>query len=115
MHHQDTLFTKIIRREIPADILYEDDLCVCFKDINPQAPLHALLVPRKPVEKLSDSKKDDQSLLGHLLLTAAEIAQQQGYADAFRIVINNGADAGQTVFHLHIHILAGRRLNWPPG
>ena len=115
MHHQDTLFTKIIRREIPADILYEDDLCVCFKDINPQAPLHALLVPRKPVEKLSDSKKDDQSLLGHLLLTAAEVAQQQGYADAFRIVINNGADAGQTVFHLHIHILAGRRLNWPPG
>lgn len=115
MDHQDTLFTKIIRREIPADILYEDDLCVCFKDINPQAPLHALLVPRKPVEKLSDSKKDDQSLLGHLLLTAAEVAQQQGYADAFRIVINNGADAGQTVFHLHIHILAGRRLNWPPG
>ena len=115
MHHQDTLFTKIIRREIPADILYEDDLCVCFKDINPQAPLHALLVPRQPVEKLSDSKKDDQSLLGHLLLTAAEVAQQQGYADAFRIVINNGADAGQTVFHLHIHILAGRRLNWPPG
>ena len=115
MHHQDTLFTKIIRREIPADILYEDDLCVCFKDINPQAPLHALLVPRKPVEKLSDSKKDDQSLLGHLLRTAAEVAQQQGYADAFRIVINNGADAGQTVFHLHIHILAGRRLNWPPG
>lgn len=115
MDNQDTLFTKIIKREIPADILYEDDLCLCFKDINPQAPLHALLVPRKPVAKLSDSVKEDQSLLGHLLLTAAEVARQQGYADAFRIVVNNGENAGQTVFHLHIHIIAGRQLSWPPG
>ena len=115
MDNQDTLFTKIIKREIPADIIYEDDLCLCFKDINPQAPLHALLIPKKPIAKLSDGIKDDESLLGHLLLTAPEIAKQEGYADAFRIVVNNGEAAGQTVFHLHIHIIAGRELSWPPG
>ena len=115
MSNQETLFTKIINREIPAEIIYEDDLCLAFNDINPQAPLHALLIPKKPITKLSQGTPDDQSLLGHLMVTAPEIAKQQGYEDGFRIVVNNGEAAGQTVFHLHIHILAGRDLNWPPG
>lgn len=115
MAEQDTLFTKIIKREIPADIIYEDDLCIAFRDIAPQAPLHALLVPKTVIEKLSDSPTSEQGLLGHLMLTAPKIAAQQGYAEAFRLVINNGADAGQSVFHLHIHIIAGRELCWPPG
>ena len=111
----ETLFTKIINREIPADIVYEDELCLAFKDINPQAPMHVLLIPKSPIAKLSDSAESDQVLLGHLLQTAPIIAQQEGYPDAFRLVINNGESAGQTVFHLHLHILAGRNLNWPPG
>ncbi|MFK7794471.1 MAG: histidine triad nucleotide-binding protein [Gammaproteobacteria bacterium] len=115
MDNKNTLFTKIINREIPAEIIYEDDLCIAFRDINPQAPLHALLVPKQVLGKLSDGSKQEQLLLGHLMLTAPLIAEQQGYADAFRIVINNGEAAGQTVFHLHIHIIAGRDLNWPPG
>jgi histidine triad (HIT) family protein len=113
--NQVTLFTKIINREIPAEIIYEDDLCVAFRDINPQAPLHALLVPKQVLTKLSDGSPQEQALLGHLLLTAPLIAAQQGYSDAFRVVINNGEAAGQTVFHLHIHIIAGRELSWPPG
>lgn len=115
MDEQETLFTKIINREIPADIIYEDDLCLAFKDINPQAPLHALLIPKQPISKLSACNQQQQSLLGHLMLTAPLIAEQQGYPDAFRAVINSGEAAGQTVFHLHIHILAGRELFWPPG
>mgnify|MGYP003648882035 FL=1 len=115
MDSQDTLFTKIINREIPAEIIYEDELCVAFKDVNPQAPLHVLLVPRKVLTKLSDASEQEQSLLGHLMLTAPLIAKQEGYSDGFRIVINNGEAAGQTVFHLHIHIIAGRELSWPPG
>jgi histidine triad (HIT) family protein len=113
--NQETLFTKIINREIPAEIIYEDDLCIAFRDINPQAPLHALLVPKQVLTKLSDGSQQEQSLLGHLMLTAPLIAQQQGFADDFRVVINNGESAGQTVFHLHIHIIAGRELSWPPG
>lgn len=115
MEEQATLFTKIINREIPAEIIYEDDLCIAFNDINPQAPLHALLVPKQVIPKLSDSSEQEQSLLGHLMLVAPLIAKQQDYPDAFRIVINNGEAAGQTVFHLHIHIIAGRELSWPPG
>lgn len=111
----DTLFTKIINREIPADIVYEDELCLAFRDINPQAPLHVLLIPKKPIVKVSDSEKEDQTLLGHLMLKVGEIAKQEGYAEAFRIVVNNGEAAGQTVFHLHIHILAGRPFSWPAG
>ena len=111
----ETLFTKIINREIPADIVYEDDLCLAFKDINPQAPLHILVIPKKHIAKISDAEKDDQDLLGYLLLKAGMIAKDQGYGEAFRLVINNGENAGQTVFHLHIHILAGRNLTWPPG
>lgn len=112
---EETLFTKIINREIPADIVYEDDLCLAFKDINPQAPLHILVIPKKHIAKISDAEKDDQDLLGYLLLKARMIAKDQGYGEAFRLVINNGENAGQTVFHLHIHILAGRNLTWPPG
>ncbi|MDW3094485.1 MAG: histidine triad nucleotide-binding protein [Gammaproteobacteria bacterium] len=115
MGNQETLFTKIINRDIPAEIIYEDDLCLAFKDINPQAPLHALLIPKQVITKLSDSSSQDQAILGHLMLKAPFIAKQQGYADAFRLVINNGEAAGQTVFHLHIHIIAGRELSWPPG
>ena len=111
----ETLFTKIINREIPADIVYEDDLCLAFKDINSQAPLHVLVIPKKHIAKIGDAKKNERDLLGHLLLKAAEIADDQGYGEAFRLVINNGENAGQTVFHLHIHILAGRNLTWPPG
>ncbi|MEQ8426341.1 MAG: histidine triad nucleotide-binding protein [Gammaproteobacteria bacterium] len=111
----DTLFTKIINREIPADIVYEDDLCLAFRDINPQAPVHILVVPKKPVPRVIDANTDDQSLLGHLLLKAGEIAKNEGHGDAFRLVVNNGEAVGQTVFHLHIHILAGRGFNWPPG
>ncbi len=111
----ETLFSKIINREIPADIVYEDDLCLAFRDINPQAPVHILLIPKQAIVKVADAENSDQSLLGHLLLKAGEIARQQGYADAFRLVINNGEEAGQTVFHLHIHILAGRAFSWPAG
>ncbi len=111
----DTLFTKIINREVPADIVYEDEQCLAFKDINPQAPLHILVIPKKHIEKISDAQAEDQNLLGHLMLKAAQVAQDQGYGDAFRLVVNNGAGAGQAVFHLHIHILAGRGFSWPPG
>ena len=110
-----TLFSRIIAREIPADIVYEDDLCLAFRDINPQAPLHVLLIPKRPIAKVADAVLADQALLGHLLLKTGEIAAAQGYRDAFRLVVNNGADAGQTVFHLHIHILAGRAFSWPAG
>ncbi len=111
----ETLFTKIINREISADIVYEDDDCLCFRDINPQAPLHVLLIPKKPIPRAIDATTEDQALLGHLMIKAGEIARQEGYGEAFRLVVNNGAEAGQTVFHLHIHILGGRPLSWPPG
>jgi len=111
----ETIFSKIIAKEIPADIIFEDDLCLAFSDVNPQAPMHFLIIPKKPIVKVSEAEQDDQTLLGHLLLKAGEIAADQGYADDFRLVVNNGEDAGQTVFHLHIHVLAGRSLSWPPG
>lgn len=110
-----TLFSKIIDREIPATIVYEDDQCLAFRDINPQAPMHILVIPKKPIPKIVDAAEDDQTLLGHLLLKAGQIAQSEGYGDAFRLVVNNGAGAGQTVFHLHVHILGGRGFSWPPG
>lgn len=111
----DTIFSKIINREIPATIVYEDDRCLAFRDINPQAPMHILVIPKKPIPKLVDAQAEDQALLGHLLLKASEIAKSEGYGDAFRLVVNNGAGAGQTVFHLHVHILGGRGFSWPPG
>lgn len=110
-----TIFSKIIDREIPADIVYEDDLCIAFRDVNPQAPIHILVVPKKRLALLADATEDDQVLLGKLLLRAKQIAADEGAGDAFRLVINNGSKAGQTVFHLHIHILAGRNFSWPPG
>jgi histidine triad (HIT) family protein len=110
-----TLFEKIIAREIPGNIVYEDEQCVAFRDINPGAPMHVLVVPRKVLAKLSDASTEDQALLGHLMLAAAKIAKAEGFGEAFRLVVNNGAEAGQSVFHLHLHILGGRRLGWPPG
>ncbi len=110
-----TLFQKICDHEIPAAIVYEDDLCVAFKDINATAPAHLLVVPRKPIVRLCDASTEDQALLGHLLLTANKVAADAGYGEAFRVVINNGAAAGQSVFHLHLHVIAGRPLKWPPG
>lgn len=111
----DTLFSKIIDRTIPADIVYEDDLCLAFRDIHPQAPIHILIIPKKPIAKIVEATTADQQLLGHLMLTAGRIATDLGVSDAYRLVVNNGADAGQSVFHLHIHLLAGRSFNWPPG
>ena len=110
-----TLFEKIINREIPSDILYEDDLSFVIKDINPQAPTHLLIIPKKVIPKLSDASEDDQMILGHLMLVAGKIADQLGLDETFRLVVNNGAKAGQSVFHLHLHLLSGRILNWPPG
>jgi histidine triad (HIT) family protein len=111
----ETIFSKIIERSIPADIVYEDELCLAFRDVNPQAPTHILIIPKKPIPKLADATQADQMLLGHLLLTANRIASELGIADSFRLAVNNGAGAGQTVFHLHIHLLAGRSFKWPPG
>lgn len=111
-----TLFEKIIAREIPGDIVHEDDLCACFRDISPQAPVHLLLVPRRPIPRIAEAQDGDQSLLGHLLLTARRVAKEQGLEEnGFRLVINNGPDGGEAVPHLHIHILGGRQMNWPPG
>lgn len=111
----ETIFDKIIRREIPANIVYEDDLSLAFKDVNPQAPTHILVIPKKPITKVSEAESDDQSLLGHLLLTVKKVAEDAGLKDGYRIVINNGKDGGQTVDHLHLHILGGRQMQWPPG
>lgn len=111
----DSLFTRIINRQIPAEILYEDELCVAIRDINPQAPVHLLLIPKKPLDMLANATKEDQDMLGHLLLAAGKITRQLKIDGAFRLVVNNGADAGQSVFHLHLHLLAGRSFSWPPG
>ena len=111
-----TLFEKIIAREIPAQIVYEDDLVIGFRDINPQAPTHVLLIPKKPIPRISEASAEDHKVLGHLLLKAGEIAEQLGLKpNGFRLVFNNGPDAGEAVPHLHCHILGGRKLNWPPG
>jgi histidine triad (HIT) family protein len=110
-----TLFEKIIDREIPGSFVHEDEHCVVIKDINPAAPVHLLVIPRKPLVKLSDAVPADQALLGHLLLVANKVATDAGIADAYRVIVNNGAGAGQSVFHLHIHVLAGRPMKWPPG
>jgi histidine triad (HIT) family protein len=106
----DTIFGKIIRGEIPSEFLYEDEHCIAINDINPQAPVHVLVIPRRSIPRLVDATESDQALLGHLMLVAAKLAEQLGVDDAFRLVVNNGADAGQTVFHLHLHIIAGRKF-----
>jgi histidine triad (HIT) family protein len=111
-----TLFEKIAAREIPAQIVFEDDLVLAFRDINPQAPVHLLVVPKKPVPCIAEAAPDDQKLLGHLLLKAAEVAEKAGLKKSgYRLVINNGPDAGEAVPHLHVHVLGGRHMNWPPG
>ena len=112
---EDTIFGKIIRGELPADIVYEDDQCMAFRDLYPAAPTHILVIPRKPIPRLCDATAEDQALLGHLMLTANKIAEQEGLGDKFRLVVNNGEGAGQSVFHLHLHIIGGRALKWPPG
>ncbi|AFY46584.1 HIT family hydrolase, diadenosine tetraphosphate hydrolase [Nostoc sp. PCC 7524] len=111
----ETIFSKIIRREIPANIVYEDDLALAFKDIHPQAPVHILVIPKQPIPKLADATPDDATLLGHLLLTVKRVAEEAGLQDGYRVVINTGNDGGQTVYHLHLHILGGRQMAWPPG
>jgi histidine triad (HIT) family protein len=111
----NTVFGKIIAREIPATIVYEDERCLAFRDINPQAPTHVLLIPKKEIPRLVDATEQDEALLGHLMLAAGKVARELGAGDAFRLVINNGEDVGQSVFHLHMHILGGRKMAWPPG
>lgn len=112
----DTLFSKIIRREVPADIVYEDEHVVGFSDVNPQAPTHVLFVPREPIATLDDATPEQAELLGRLMLAAADYARQQGVAEqGYRVVVNCNADGGQTVWHLHFHLLAGRPMTWPPG
>ncbi len=106
----ETIFGKIIAGEIPAELLYEDDHCIAINDIAPQAPVHVLVIPKQCIPRLVDAQADDQQLLGHLLLAAGKVAEQLGVGDAFRLIINNGAGAGQTVFHLHLHIIAGREF-----
>ncbi|NJL11041.1 MAG: histidine triad nucleotide-binding protein [Calothrix sp. CSU_2_0] len=115
MTNQDTIFGKIIRKEIPADIVYEDDLALAFRDVQPQAPVHILVIPKKTIPKLSDAETEDSALLGHLLLTVKKVAELVGLDQGYRVVINTGVDGGQSVYHLHLHILGGRQLNWPPG
>jgi histidine triad (HIT) family protein len=104
----DTIFGKIISGEIPSEFLYEDEHCIAINDINPQAPVHVLVIPRQNIPRLVDAQVNDQALLGHLMLVAGKLAEQLGVGDAFRLVVNNGAEAGQTVFHLHLHIIGGR-------
>jgi histidine triad (HIT) family protein len=112
----DTLFTKIIRREIPADIVFEDDDVLAFRDIAPQAPAHVLFIPKKPIATLNEATDADAALLGKLMLAAARWAKTQGYADdGYRVVMNCNEKGGQTVFHIHLHLLAGRQMHWPPG
>lgn len=111
-----TLFAKIIAREIPADIVYEDEHVLAFRDINPQAPVHVLFIPRRPVATLNELQPGDEALVGRLALAAAAYAKREGFAEnGYRVVMNCNADGGQTVFHIHLHLLAGRAMQWPPG
>ncbi|WP_018974577.1 histidine triad nucleotide-binding protein [Rudaea cellulosilytica] len=112
----DTLFDKIIRRDIPAEIVYEDDDVLAFRDINPQAPVHVLFIPKKPIATLNDLTAADAAVIGKLLLAATSWAKAQGFADnGYRCVMNCNKDGGQTVYHIHLHLLAGRQMHWPPG
>ena len=111
----DSIFSKIKNKEIPGNIVYEDDKCFALEDINPQAPIHVLIVPHKEITKISDSLSEDVNLLGHLLFVSKKIADKYDLKDNYRLIINNGAGAGQSVFHLHVHLMGGRSLDWPPG
>lgn len=112
---EKTLFQKIADREIPATLVHEDDRCVAFRDLHPQAPTHILIVPRKPIPSLTDVEAEDAALIGHLFVVARKVAEQEGLTNGYRTVFNAGRDAGQSVDHLHLHLLGGRKLTWPPG
>ncbi|MGD1936373.1 MAG: histidine triad nucleotide-binding protein [Cyanophyceae cyanobacterium] len=111
----DTIFGKIIRKEIPADIVYEDDQCLAFRDINPQAPVHLLVIPKVRIESLETATSEQGALLGHLMIVIQKVAAEAGLKNGYRVVTNIGAEGGQTVPHLHFHLLGGRNLSWPPG
>ncbi|XP_075034845.1 adenosine 5'-monophosphoramidase HINT1 [Mixophyes fleayi] len=111
----DTIFGKIIRKEIPANIIYEDDQCIAFHDVAPQAPTHFLVVPKKAISQLSEVEPADDALLGHLMIVGKKCAADLGLARGYRLVVNEGPDGGQSVYHLHLHVLGGRQLGWPPG
>jgi histidine triad (HIT) family protein len=116
MSQQSCLFCRMISGEVPADLLHQDEVCVAIRDINPQAPSHVLVIPREHIESLNEASHRDEALLGHLLRVGARIAYDEGHAeDGYRSVINTGAGAGQSVFHLHVHVLGGRSMSWPPG
>ena len=110
-----TIFAKIIAREIPADIVFEDDVCLAFRDTKPQAPTHILVIPKKPIPSLADLEEEDQDIVGRCVMVASLIAKQEGLSTGYRLVVNCGADAGQAVPHLHFHLIGGRGLSWPPG
>jgi histidine triad (HIT) family protein len=112
----DTIFQRILRKEIPARLVHEDEHCIAFHDINPQAPTHILIIPRKPLSGVDSMSDEDVPLVGHLVKVARDLARSQGIADGgYRLVINNGVAAGQTVFHFHVHLMGGRTFQWPPG
>ncbi|XP_066510186.1 uncharacterized HIT-like protein Synpcc7942_1390 isoform X1 [Hoplias malabaricus] len=110
-----TIFSKIIDKSIPADVIFEDDKCLAFRDISPKAPVHFLVIPRTPIPRISESHDDDALLLGHLLVVAKNLAKKEGLSEGFRIVINDGKNGAQSVYHLHLHVLGGRQMGWPPG
>jgi len=111
----DTIFGKIIRKEIPAKIVYEDDTALAFHDVNPQAPVHVLVIPKRKIAMIEHATEEDEPLLGHLMVTAVKVAKELGLENGYRLVVNNGSDGAQSVYHIHIHILGGRQMNWPPG
>lgn len=115
MAEQKTIFARIIDREIPAEIVHEDDLCFAFNDVNPQAPVHVLVIPKKPIVSLAEITAEDTELIGHLFQVVRQLAEQHNLQGGFRTIINTGDEGGQTVPHLHIHLLGGRSLSWPPG
>lgn len=111
-----TIFKQIIDRELPAEIVYEDDLCMAFRDINPQAPVHILIIPKKEIVSIATLNEEDRGILGHIMIKTSEIARNEGIEESgYRVVTNINADAGQSVFHLHFHIIGGRKMTWPPG
>jgi histidine triad (HIT) family protein len=110
-----TIFTKIINREVPAEIVYEDDLCLAFHDTTPRAPTHILIIPKKPIVSLADLTPDDEAIVGRCVMVASKVAESQGLSSGYRLVVNCGSDGGQTVPHLHFHLLGGRQMTWPPG
>jgi histidine triad (HIT) family protein len=112
---EKTIFQRIIDKEIPADIIHEDDQCLAFRDISPQAPTHVLVIPKQAIASLADAQDDDAALLGHLMIIARKVAKQEGLTGGYRAVLNCGPDGGQSVDHLHVHVLGGRKLAWPPG